>query len=225
MRLYVFSVKFNNEKTVHEYQDQLALMDLPNYHDITYLNCSHGNLHKLHEPLPNSLKYLICPYNKLSCLPELPSNLLSLNCEGNLLTKLPKLPDKLDTLLCGKNLLSYLPDLPDSLLELYCESNKLIYFPNLPKRIYEEYEFVFPTIYDDGMCYYYFKNNPIADFIVKYFNRNVHQYNIWKKKMDTKFVIKIEKWFLECKYNPKYKYCRNRLKNEYNEMYNLNRSN
>ena len=32
-------------------------------------------------------------------------------------------------------------------------------------------------------------------------------------------VQKIEEWFLECKYNPKYLYCQKRLKNEYNELY------
>jgi len=215
-----FVVKFNNDSAIHVFQCQSTLMKLPNYHDITYLKCTHIYLCYLHGPLPNSLKYFNCSYNRLSCLPELPSNLLSLNCEGNLLTKLPKLPDKLDTLLCGKNSLSYLPDLPDSLLELYCESNKLIYLPNLPKRIYEEYEFVFPMIYN-GVYYYDFKNNPISDLIIQYFNRNIQKYKIWKTNMDAKFVRKIEDWYLECKYNPEYKYCQNRIKNEYNELYNI----
>jgi len=34
-----------------------------------------------------------------------------------------------------------------------------------------------------------------------------------------KVVSKIENWFLECKFNPKYKYCQNRLKREYEEIY------
>ena len=34
-----------------------------------------------------------------------------------------------------------------------------------------------------------------------------------------KNVKKIEDWFLECKYNPKYKYCKKRLMNECKELY------
>ena len=29
----------------------------------------------------------------------------------------------------------------------------------------------------------------------------------------------IGEWFLECKYNPKYKYCKDRLIKEYEELY------
>ena len=29
---------------------------------------------------------------------------------------------------------------------------------------------------------------------------------------------KIENWFLKCKYNPKYKYCRDRLEKEYHNL-------
>jgi len=34
------------------------------------------------------------------------------------------------------------------------------------------------------------------------------------------FSNKIGNWFLECKYNPKYLYCRKRLMKEYDEFYN-----
>ena len=35
------------------------------------------------------------------------------------------------------------------------------------------------------------------------------------------FVKKIEEWWLECKYNPKYKYCREKtVMKDYNELYN-----
>ncbi len=33
------------------------------------------------------------------------------------------------------------------------------------------------------------------------------KYIEYEKKCLKKFISKIENWFLECKYNPKYKYC------------------
>ena len=40
-----------------------------------------------------------------------------------------------------------------------------------------------------------------------------------ENKMKKKFINKIENWFLECKYNPNYLYCRKRLMKEYGELY------
>jgi hypothetical protein len=34
-----------------------------------------------------------------------------------------------------------------------------------------------------------------------------------------KFANKISEWFLECKYNPKYKYCKDRLNDEYDILF------
>ncbi len=41
----------------------------------------------------------------------------------------------------------------------------------------------------------------------------------WQIQCKTKFANKIGNWFLECKYNPQYKYCQNRLNSEYDELY------
>ena len=38
-------------------------------------------------------------------------------------------------------------------------------------------------------------------------------------KVNQTFSNKIGEWFLECKYNPKYKYCRDRVDKEYNELF------
>lgn len=183
------------------------------------LQCSNNKLTKLPQ-LPSTLKILCCDNNHIECLASLPDNLGIIIANNNKIQKISNFPKYLYRFECDNNELKYLPELNENLICFLVSCNKLIDFPNLPKRIYEKYKFVLPTICDDISCYD-FKNNPIVDFIVNYFNRDINQYNIWKKKKDKKFVIKIEKWFIECKYNPKYKYCRNRLKNEYNEMYNL----
>ena len=36
--------------------------------------------------------------------------------------------------------------------------------------------------------------------------------------MESQFVNKIGDWFLECKYNPKYKYCQDTVNREYDDL-------
>jgi len=66
----------------------------------------------------------------------------------------------------------------------------------------------------------FYWGNPIFNHIIKYFDGNRKIYNKHHHVMERKFVEKIENWFLECKYNPKYLYCRKRLIKEYEELYN-----
>ena len=49
-----------------------------------------------------------------------------------------------------------------------------------------------------------------------YCNNDTIRYNTYKKKINI-----IENWFLNCKYNPYYEYCRNRVNKEYDELYTL----
>ena len=64
-------------------------------------------------------------------------------------------------------------------------------------------------------CY----NNPIYNFIQKYHNDDWKEYIKWKQKYREPSNI-IGYWFLDCKYNPKYKYCKDRLNKEYESLYN-----
>jgi hypothetical protein len=137
-------------------------------------------------------------------LPELPRLLKYLYCNDNSLSSLPKLPDSLVRLNCEFNNLSSLPELPDSLTDLYCNNNNLSSFPELPNSL---------TELD-------YKNNPIYSYIHKYFDNNINKYLEFNKKIKKIFINKIENWFLDCKYTPKYKYCRKRLMKEYEELYN-----
>jgi len=56
------------------------------------------------------------------------------------------------------------------------------------------------------------KTNINRDFHI-FFKKPI-KFILDKKERDA--VNKISNWFLECKYNPQYKYCRDRLDNEYN---------
>ena len=187
----------------HKYNSFEEILKLDNYNDIDYIDCSHNWLVNLPE-LPNSLKYLYCGNNKISSLPELPDSLIELYCYNNNISNLSKLPNLLTCLWCQYNKLSILPKLPNSLKSLWCLSNNLSSLPELPITIIN----------------ILYSGNPIYVHIEKYFGGSSKKYNEHNKNMKSKFVNKIENWFLDCKYNPKYLYCRKRLMKEYDELYN-----
>ena len=63
-------------------------------------------------------------------------------------------------------------------------------------------------------CY----NNPIHNFIKEHHNGNWKEYMNWKIKYKP-ITNKIGTWFLKCKYDPSYKYCKDRLNKEYDMFY------
>jgi E3 ubiquitin-protein ligase IpaH7.8 len=146
----------------------------------------------------NDIIYINCRNNLISSLPVLPNSLMYLYCNNNILSSLPELPNSLTQLYCDDNKLYNLPDLPNLLTHLYCSYNKLSSFPELPNTL---------------SCLYYY-NNPIHHHIKKISNGNVKTYFKYKTA-----VNKIGEWFLDCKYNPKFLYCKKRLIKEYEELY------
>ncbi len=65
-----------------------------------------------------------------------------------------------------------------------------------------------------------YKNNPVYNDIKKYKTYTVLElYQQQQRKIKIKQTNKIGNWFLECKYNPKYKYCRDRLEKEHYNLY------
>jgi len=57
------------------------------------------------------------------------------------------------------------------------------------------------------------------DIRLNFYNDTIYKFNKLIHKQHKIYAKKIEIWFLECKYNPKYKYCRERLKREYDETF------
>ena len=106
---------------------------------------------------------------------------------------------------CQNNKLTSLPVLPKYLKELNCQSNKLTSLPLLPENLTDFYYYV----------------NPIYDHINKYFKRDYKLYNIHNKKLLILFSNKIKWWFLNCRENPEFKYCKDRLNLQYDELYKL----
>ena len=186
----------NNIISISCYDNQLT--ELPTLPDsLKYLNCNNNQLTEL-PTLPDSLTQLYCYKNQLTNLPTLPDSLKELYCSNNQLTELPSLPDSLIKLCCWNNKLTELPTLPDNLKKILCSDNKLTELPDLPDSLKIT-----------------FNNNPIYDFIQNHFDGNVIIYQ------ENKLVVqKISDWFLECKGNPKYAYCRRVVNQGYDDLNN-----
>ncbi len=220
-----------NDEHVSNFDD---LLKLNNYDDIQSINCSLYN---------NTLdKY---KYTKLPG--RLPTRLKYLDCSNNLLEELPLLPDGLIVLKCYNNRLKCLPDkLPITIKEINVQNNNIeclpiclldrIHISNLSATNNTGYWSCCNEINFNGKthkCYnghgvnlykrLIIVGNPVCDKIKKFHGRNTFNQRTLKYLkhilMYKPCVKKIENWFLECKYNPKYKYCRDRLNKEFSELY------
>ena len=207
--------------------------------NLVYLNCSRGKLAKLPE-LPDTLEYLLCDTNHLTELPKLPPNLKELICFSNKLKKLPELPKSIVYLNCADNDIDEIPlslaecKLSESLhycevfMDRGCRSHYINHYnPNCNCATTSKLRFGSKTIQKRTYVNYFgfiYNDNPLVDIIKNVCkgknrnNRKIRKYLFYKKVKP--YVLKIENWFLECKYNPKYLYCQRRLENEFNEIYN-----
>lgn len=209
-------IKYKSFEDLKERQGKL-------YDTIRYIDCSNCKLKELPK-LPNALEVLICNNNELTELPIMPFNLKTLYCTRNNLLQLPELPDQLTVLWCQFNKLKYLPKLPPELYTLICDCNNLEKFPEVSYGIqtlhcsYNNIK-VLPYSHDiihiNNIGSLRINNNPISDIIDKKYKGNLRKYMKDKKAVDD-----ICEWFMDCKYNPRYKYCRDRLKNECDSLYN-----
>ena len=91
----------------------------------------------------------------------------------------------------------------NDIIYIWCHNNNLSNLPDLPNSLKS----------------LYYNNNPIYIHIQKYFDGDTNIYNEYQNKIKIIFSNKIGNWYLDCKYNPKYLYCRKRLMKEYEELY------
>ena len=197
----MITIKFS-DNIDQQYNSFGEILKLDNYNDIIYIWCVNNSLSSLPE-LPDSLKILYCNENNLTSLPELPDSLTELHCYYNKLYNLPNLPNSLTELDCYNNNLYSLPELPNSLTKLDCANNNLSSLPDIPNSL-------------TNMTY---ENNPIHIHIKQNLDGDIYKYYDIQNFIKRKFSNKIGNWFLDCKYNPKYLYCRKRLIEEYEELY------
>ena len=153
----------------------------------------------LHTGNKNKIKEVIDKVNFFKIDIRDKNSLEELWCSYNKLTLLPELPTSLREFSCNLNQLTIIPKLPDSLRVLFCYNNQLTLSPKLPILIED----------------YFFINNPVYDYIQDKCGGNLEIYH----KENKVFANKIGEWFLKCKYNPKYKYCRDRVDKEYDKLF------
>ena len=91
----------------------------------------------------------------------------------------------------------------NDIIYLDCYNNNLSSLPELP----------------NSLNFLKYIHNPIHAHICKYFDGKKEKYFEYERNIKRKFSNKIGNWFLECRYNPKYMYCRKRLMKEYKELY------
>ena len=172
------------------------IVNLENYNDIRYIDCGYNELNVL-PPLPTKIEILWCEYNLLNVLPPLPESLKELYCYRNRLKELPNLPKGLTELWCFNNKLTFLQPFPTTLIEAYCNNNRLQLVP----------------VFLDSLVIDY-SGNPVYNYIQNKCGGYIDMYHDENKI----FANKISGWFLECRENPIYKYCRDRLNREYDEL-------
>ena len=133
-------------------------------------------------------------------LPTLPNCLLDLWCYHNYLTVLPTLSSLLTHLYCEKNKLTVLPGIPQSLKRLYCNNNLVTFLPVLPKKL----EF---KSYNNNPVNTYIREKCGGDLEIYYYDTEI-------------YATKLVRWYLNCRENPKFKFCRDRLNKEYDALMN-----
>lgn len=204
----------------HEFTSFEDLLNLENYNELIDFNCCLNGITKLPK-LPTSLVSLTCKFNRIQYLPELPDSLKILDCASNKLSILPKLPNSLEYINCSDNQIPYLPNLPPNLKELHCS---FIILP-LNKNFPEPKTLTTLPLLPKSLESLYCSNNSIYEYIKKYFNNDWTKYREYQYEILVPSANKIGEWYIECKYNPKYKKCRERLENEYKQIYDENDNN
>ena len=211
------SYKFVLRGEIFKCESMEALEKLHNYHDIVSIDCRNNYL-KVLPSLPNSLQYLDCYNNKLTVFPRLPTGLTYLDCNCNKLEFLPNLPHSLSYFRCDNNNLKMLSRLPKSLTYLVCSQNKLKVLPELPLSL--EYLYCwgnllsFLPILPKSLKYKDYSGNPVDTYIREKCGNNL---TIYHRECE-QFATKLVNWYLDCRENPKFKFCRARLNRDYDAL-------
>lgn len=181
--------------------------------------------------LPPKLKYLSCRFcdnSGMFCV--LPDSLLEFDCRNNKFTSLPRLPPNLRVLRCSNNCIKEFPKLPHKLEELDMMDNAIssIVLPNsveLQKKLKRvclcgnRIEKLPDMILKYAKTYFNYARNPIDISFSKYLKSDSHGCDHRNYIKVINAVRKLENWFLNAKYNPKHGYCKKRLMDDYNDMF------
>lgn len=209
--------------------------------DLGKFSCIGVNITELPDKLPEELTTLELKESTIEHLPELPDSITSLVIYNNSkIKKIEKLPEDLYELkLYNLEEFAELSYIPDDVEKIYIESAPISKLQNIPRKLtYLAFhhininELPLSIVWCDEVL-----NDKITIISSDspLFKRAMAKYNpstnIGKRwgyikhyvERELKPIVKekvkiIENWFLECKYNPKYKYCKKRLMDEYMKL-------
>ena len=123
----------NLETLVWDYNTCPELPTLPL--GLQHLHCIDSVIDRLPDPLPPTLKLLICRNCRLTSLPSLPPTLEWLRCHEMEISSLPPLPAGLLGLDFQDCALTALPPLPKQLEELDVRNNRIAHIPEIPATV------------------------------------------------------------------------------------------
>lgn len=181
--------------------------------------------------LPESLINFSFSHNlKLKKINKFPPNLSRIKIFNTIIAELPPIPDSVTVIAIEATPISKLHNVPRNIDYLRLSNTNINELPlsviwcnryinaNILKkgRSLAIYALNCPLFNKTSDKYY-----PIQCAIhIMYIRNYIHHYIKYDlEPVVKKSVKKIEDWFLECKYNPKYKYCKKRLMNECEELY------
>ncbi len=234
-KIYKDDTLLSAHKCVKNFNSINELLGCDNYNDIIYLKISDCNLFEL-PILPENLYELDCSNNNIYSLSILPYNLRYLKCSHNNLYKLlDHFPSYLTHIDCSTNNLFKINNLPNKLRYLLCKNNNITFLPKIPNTLYvididdgwtmnspigKKMEKVFGKIrifsYSHG--YGGYDNYDDGDGELNHRDTFVNWYRAYEFSQK-RHVKRIENWYMDCKYNPVYKKCRERIEKEFEEMY------
>jgi hypothetical protein len=183
------------------------ILELPPKLEELYIN--NNNLIKLPK-LPDSLRVLDCNYNPLKSISILPNNLINLNLNNTEIELLPNIPDSLSSLEISNTNIKFLPSIRDCNIKIFNAMNsKLEVLPII-------------TILDHhiNMNKSNYAFTPLYYIIQKEYDGLPFKYIYYLREKQIKAANKIGKWYLGISYDPKYKKCRKRVLENYEEDYN-----
>lgn len=173
------------------------------------LFCKRNMIKSVSETFPDSIIELDLSFNLIEEINNFPESSEHIRINNNSdLCKLPnKLPINLKKFDLNNTKIKSLPLIPSKLIYINCCCTELNNVPdtcNLNSRLNIELN--------------NYNYTPIYYTICRKYDRNIYKYLFQLLIKQKKKVNFIGDWFLKCKYDPNYKYCRKRLLNEYNEI-------
>jgi hypothetical protein len=199
-------------KCKYNFLDRIGLYGGGNHlRNLYYIDCSYNQLRKLFV-LYDKIKFINCNHNRIKKLPLISKTVEELHCSHNMINKFPliEMPSCIARIDIRSNNIKKLPNI---LLQYPCLNNN-----NCDRKLNTYCNPVYKEIF--SRKYDIYKDMVIKDGIVNSESCSKDGDCLIHIYFKHKYIRKIETWFLDCKYNPKYLYCRKRLMKEYDELYN-----